>query len=184
LPDPFLGGFMTNPQVTQTTPTTPSPLHTLTGAVQAGSRLPDFTLKLATKDGQSEFNLASHLQKGPIVFAFFPIAFSGVCTKEMCDMRDNLAQFQGKGAQVFGFSTDSQHANVEFAKAHDMGQGIISDPNREVIPRIWQTATVAGIHNVAKRGIMVVAPDGTVKWTSVSDDPKVWVGAQEVAKHI
>ncbi|MFO1533859.1 MAG: redoxin domain-containing protein [Thermoplasmatota archaeon] len=149
-----------------------------------GTRLPDFTLKLAGKEGATEFTLSKHLGQGPLVFAFFPLAFTGTCTKEMCDLRDTLPQFQGLKAQVFGFSTDTSPVNVEFAKLHALGQGILSDPNREVVPRIWATATVAGVHNVAKRGVMVVAPDGTVQWTSVSDDPKVWIGSDEVRKHL
>jgi glutaredoxin-dependent peroxiredoxin len=152
--------------------------------VQIGQKLPDFTLSLATKDGRQEFTLSQHLGKGPIILGFFPIAFSGVCTKEMCDFRDNLNQFEGKGAKVFGFSADTPFANAEFAKAHNMPQGIISDPNREVLPRIWPTMTVAGVNNVAKRGVLVIGKDGTVKWASVSDDPKVWVGTEEIAKHV
>lgn len=170
----FLARPMSSPQ---------AQLHAA-GPLQPGKKLPDFTLKLSTKEGHADWTLSQHLGKGPLVFAFYPIAFSGFCTKELCDMRDNLAQFTGLGAQVYGFSTDSQHANHEFAKANNAAHGLLSDPNREVVPRIWATGTVAGIHNVAKRGVMVVAPDGTVKWTSVSDDPKVWVGAEEVRKHL
>lgn len=182
---------MSNPgHASQATTTTtvqskpaPSSGHA-TAPLAVGTRLPDFTLKLATKDGPQDFNLNQNLGNGPLVFAFFPLAFSGTCTKEVCDMRDNLAQLEGKGAKVFGFSADSHFTNVEFAKLHNATYGILSDPNRDVIGRIWPTATVAGIHNVAKRGVMLVNPDGTVKWTSVSDDPKVWIGAQEVGKHI
>jgi glutaredoxin-dependent peroxiredoxin len=150
----------------------------------ATAKVLDFTLKMATKDGVQDFTLSSVLGKGPVVFAFYPLAFTGVCTKEMCDMRDNLAQFQGLGAQVFGFSTDSPFVNVEFAKAHGLTMGIVSDPNREVVGRLWQTATIGGVHNVAKRGVLVLDSDGTVKWTSVSEDPKVWVGSEEVRKHL
>lgn len=153
-------------------------------AAPIGSKLPDFTLPLATKDGKQEFALATHLGKGPIILGFFPLAFSGTCTKEMCDFRDNLGRFEGLGAKVFGFSIDHHFTNIEFAKAHNMPQGLLCDPNREVVGRIWETATVAGVHNVAKRGVMVVGGDGKVLWTSVSDDPKVWIGAEEVAKHV
>ncbi|HEX2066943.1 MAG TPA: redoxin domain-containing protein [Candidatus Thermoplasmatota archaeon] len=147
-----------------------------------GARLPDFTLPLATAEGRKEFRLSEQLGKGPIVFGFFPIAFSGICTKEMCDLRDTLPSFQG--AQVYGFSTDTPFANAEFAKLNSMPQGIVSDPNREVVERIWETMAVAGVQRVAKRGAMVVAPDGTVKWASASDDPKVWVGSEEIRKQL
>lgn len=150
----------------------------------AGARLPDFTLKLATKDGHQDVAFASASAGRPVVLAFFPLAFSGTCTKEVCDMRDNLSAFDGLGATVYGFSADSHFTNVHFAKENGLAFGILSDPNRDVLPRIWETMTVAGVHNVAKRGVMVLGPDGAVKWTSVSDDPKVWVGADEVRKHL
>lgn len=152
----------------------------------AGSKLPDFTLKLATKEGHSDFDFKTALGEGhgPVVLAFFPLAFSGTCTKEVCDMRDNLAAFSGLGAKVYGFSADSHFTNHHFAKEQNLGFGLLSDPNRTVIPQIWDTATVAGVENVAKRGVMVLGRDGAVKWTSISDDPKVWVGAEEVQKHL
>lgn len=148
-----------------------------------GSKIADFTLKLATKDGVQDFTLSKQ-SDGPVVLAFFPLAFSGVCTKEMCDLRDNFGVFDGLGASVLGFSTDTPFTNMHFAKEHNLAHGIISDPNREVVGKIWETATVAGVANVAKRGVMVVAADGTVQWTSKSDDPKVWVGSDEVRKHL
>ncbi|MES2154850.1 MAG: redoxin domain-containing protein [bacterium] len=149
-----------------------------------GSKLPDFTLKLATKEGHADATFSKVAAGKPVVLAFFPIAFSGVCTKEMCEVRDNLAAFKGLGVAVYGFSTDSQHGNVQFAKMHNLEHGIFSDPNREVLGKIWESTTVAGIHNVAKRGVMVVGGDGTVTWTSKSEDPTVWVGVDEVRKHL
>ena len=79
--------------ITQTTAQTHS--APVSAPPTAGTRLPDFTLKLATKDGPQDFNFNQNLGSGPMVFAFFPLAFSGICTKELCDMRDNLAQFEG-----------------------------------------------------------------------------------------
>ncbi|MEA3190269.1 MAG: glutaredoxin-dependent peroxiredoxin [Thermoplasmata archaeon] len=153
-------------------------------ALQTGQKLQDFTLKLATKDGAQEFTLSQHLWQGPLVIGFFPLAFSGTCTKEMCEFRDTLDKFGGLGAKVVGFSTDSHFTNIHFAKEHGLPLGILSDPNREVVGKIWQTMEVAGVKNVAKRGVMVLDADGTVKWTSVSDDPKVWIGTDEVRKHL
>ncbi len=149
-----------------------------------GSKLPDFTLKIATKEGAKEFTFAKAAADGPLVLAFFPLAFSGSCTKEMCDLRDNFAVFDGLGATVIGFSTDSHFSNVHFAKEHNLAHGIISDPNREVVGKIWETGTVAGVVNVAKRGVMVLDAGGIVKWAAKSDDPTVWIGSDEVRKHL
>jgi peroxiredoxin len=158
-----------------------------TTAVPAvGTRLPDFTLRLAAKQGIADWRLSDHLGKGPLVFGFFPLAFTGVCTKEMCDFRDNLASFATLDAQVFGFSVDTAPSNKAFATEQNLPFGILSDPNREFVGKHWPTmpVPVAGVNGVAKRGAMVVGGDGTVKWVSVSDDVKVWVGTEEVRKHL
>jgi peroxiredoxin len=152
-----------------------------------GAHLPDFTLRLATKEGYTtDFKLSEHLGKGPIVFAFFPLAFSGICSKEVCDVRDHIGSLAGLNAQVFGFSADAAPANKAFIDKENLPFAIISDPNREVIGKVWPAypTPVVGANGVAKRGAMVVNPDGTVKWAFASDDVKVWVGTQEIAKHI
>ncbi|MFA5944380.1 MAG: redoxin domain-containing protein [Candidatus Thermoplasmatota archaeon] len=165
-------------QVTMTTLTT--------GAPAVGTKLHDFTLKVATKDGVSDFKLSDHLGKGPLVFAFFPLAFTGGCTKEMCDFRDNLAPFASLNAQVYGFSIDTPASNRAFATKENLPFGIISDPNRSFIGKVWpqMPITIAAVDHVAKRGAMVIGSDGTVKWAAASDDVSVWVGTEEVRKHL
>lgn len=165
---------------TQTTSTThPGPLA-------VGTKVPDFTLKLATKDAIADFTLSQHLGHGPVVFAFFPLAFTGVCTTEMCDFRDNLASLGALKATVYGFSVDTAPSNKAFAASQELPFGILSDPNREVVTKIWglMPTALAGVNATAKRGVLVLNADGTVKWSSMSDDPKVWVGVAEVRKHL
>ena len=158
-----------------------------TTAPAPGTKLPDFTLKLATKDGYTaDFRLSEHLGKGPIVFAFFPAAFTGICTKEVCDVRDNFASLGALQAQVFGFSTDKAPSNTAFIQKEDLPFSIVSDPNHAFIGKVWPTypTPVVGADAVAKRGAMVVNPDGTVKWAFASEDVKVWVGTDEIRKHL
>ena len=152
-----------------------------------GPTLPAFTLTLATKDGYAgDFRLSEHLGKGPIVFAFFPAAFTGVCTKEVCDLRDNMATLGSLNAQVFGFSTDKAPSNMGFIQKENLPFTIVSDPNREFIGKVWPAyeTPIVGAKGVAKRGAMVVNADGTVKWAFASDDVKVWVGTEEIRKHL
>jgi glutaredoxin-dependent peroxiredoxin len=159
---------------------------TTTPALHVGMKLPDFALKLATKEGFVDFKLSEHLGKGPLVFGFFPLAFTGVCTKEMCDFRDNLGSFGTLNAKVFGFSTDAAPSNKAFIEKENLSFGILSDPNREFIGKVWpaMATPVLGVNGVAQRGAMVVNSDGTVKWFSASPDTKVWVGTEEVRKHL
>jgi peroxiredoxin len=156
------------------------------GAPAVGTKVPDFTLKLATKDAVADFKLSEHLGKGPVVFAFFPLAFTGVCTKEMCDFRDHLGSFASLNAQVYGFSTDPAPSNRFFAEREGLPFGILSDPNHDFIGKVWpvNANAIVGVNGTAKRGVMIVAPDGTVKWAAASDDVKVWIGTDEVRKHL
>lgn len=158
-----------------------------TGAPAPGTKLPDFTLRLATKDGYTtDFKLSEHLGKGPLVLAFFPLAFSGGCTKEVCDVRDNMASLSSLHAQVFGFSVDAAPANKAFIVKENLPFGIISDPNREFVGKVWPAYPnpIVAVQGVAKRGAMVVNPDGTVKWAFASDDVNAWVGTDEIRKHL
>lgn len=163
-----------------------SPALATAGPPAVGTRLADFTLKVATKDRVTDFRLSDHLGKGPLVFAFFPVAFTGTCTKQVCDFRDNLGPFASLDAQVYGFSIDTPASNRAFAAKEGLPFGILSDPNRTFIGKVWPVMpfAIAAVENVAKRGVMVVAGDGTVKWVSVTDDVDAWVGTEEVRKHL
>ncbi len=148
-----------------------------------GDKVPDFKLPLATVEGRKEIEFSKAIGRGDVVLAFYPLAFTGTCTKEVCEARDNLQFWQHVGAQVFGFSTDTPFANAEFAKAQKLNFGLISDPNREVVDRLWETMTVAGVHRVAKRGVLVVGVDGAVRYVWKTDTPGEWPGLDAV-KHL
>lgn len=145
--------------------------------LNVGDRVPDFTLPFARADGKRDaVAFSSLLGKGPVVIAFYPLAFSGVCTKEMCEMRDSQATLDGLHATTVGFSIDTHFTNAQFAKANALQHGLFSDPNREVVETIWATMTVAGVQRAAKRGWMVVGKDGRVAEKWVSEDSGVWSG--------
>lgn len=147
--------------------------------LNVGDNVPDFTLPLAYADGKKDATSFHQLLKaanGPVVIGFFPLAFTGVCTKEMCEMRDQQAVFDHVGAKAVGFSIDTPFTNVQFAKANHLTHPIFSDPNREVVNLIWATQTVAGVQNVSKRGWLVVGKDGKVAEKWVTDTPGEWSG--------
>ncbi len=153
--------------------------------ISEGGKIPDFTLPLATKSGKRSFTLSSELGEGPLVFAFYPLAFTGTCTRQICDVRDAFDAFKNLKAKVFGFSIDSAAANVEFAKMHALPFGIVSDPNREVLPGLGNVAAeVSGVKNVAKRSIFVLDKHGVLKWRWESDDPDVWPGVADIIKAV
>lgn len=147
-----------------------------------GEKVPDFTLPVAYADGRKDdVAFSSLLGRGPIVLSFFPLAFTRVCTTQVCDMRDRADAYARLGAQAFGFSCDSKWSNAAYAKQESLAHGIFSDANREVVERVWETQTTAGVHRVPKRGWMVVDSRGVVVDLYVTDVPGApWVGSAPI----
>ncbi|WP_323171492.1 redoxin domain-containing protein [Natrialba sp. PRR66] len=140
-----------------------------------GDAAPDFTAPLANGD-VDEFSLSAKLdEEAPIVLAFFPGAFTGVCTEEMCTFQDRLAAFDDLDASVYGVSRDSPFALNEFRAQNDLEFGLISDFNKEIIDEygIEMDFDDLGVYGVAKRSVFVVDADGEITYSWVSDDPGV-----------
>ncbi|HVM45541.1 MAG TPA: redoxin domain-containing protein [Candidatus Thermoplasmatota archaeon] len=151
--------------------------------LNVGDTVPDFTLPLATAEGKRDpvsFKQLLEQANGPVVIGFFPMAFTTPCTAEMCEFRDKQAVFDHVRATPVGFSVDTPFTNVAFAKENRLKHGIFSDPNFQVVDKIWQTMTVAGNERRAKRGWMVVGRDGKVLEKWVSDDPGKWSGIDPI----
>ncbi|MHB8604906.1 MAG: redoxin domain-containing protein [Thermoplasmatota archaeon] len=147
--------------------------------LNVGDKVPDFKLQLATAEGRKEHAFSEFLGKGDVLIAFYPLAFTGTCTKEMCETRDNLKFFEHVGATPFGFSTDTGATNVAFAKDQKLNFGIWSDPNFEVIDTLWESAKIGGVERRSKRGWMLIDAHGVVKKFVKSEDPGVWNGLDE-----
>lgn len=151
--------------------------------LNVGDPVPDFTLPLVHADGKRDpvsFHQLLRQANGPVVVGFFPLAYSGVCTREMCEFRDRQAVFDHVGARSVGFSVDTPHSLVEWAKANQLRHPIFSDANHQVVEKLWATMTVGGVEKRAKRGWMVVSPQGKVVEKWVSDDPGVWSGVEPI----
>ncbi|QFU82955.1 redoxin domain-containing protein [Natronorubrum aibiense] len=142
---------------------------------ETGDAAPDFTAPLANGDVDS-FTLSERLEdEAPIVLAFFPGAFTGVCTDEMCTFQDRLAAFNELDATVYGVSRDSPFALNEFRDQNGLEFGLLSDYNKEIIADydIEMDFADLGVYGVAKRSVFVVNGDGEVTYAWVSDDPGV-----------
>lgn len=154
--------------------------------LRSGDKVPDFTLPLAFADGRKDdVAFSSLLGRGPIVLSFFPLAFTRVCTTQMCEARDNAEAYAQMGAELFGFSCDSKWANQRFAAEERLAHGIFSDANRAVVDRLWETQTTAGVERVPKRGFMVIDMRAVVVEALVTDVPGApWVGMEPIAAAI
>lgn len=150
--------------------------------LRVGDKVPDFTLPVAHADGRKDdVQFSSLLGRGPIFLSFFPLAFTRVCTTQVCDMRDHASVYEALGAQVFGFSCDSKWANAAYARQESMAHGIFSDANRAVVDHIWETQTTAQVERVPKRGWMVIDARGVVVDLYLTDVPGApWVGSKPI----
>jgi peroxiredoxin len=149
--------------------------------VEVGQKAPDFTL-LDTERKQRR--LSEFVGKKTII-AFFPGAFTSVCTRELCRFRDDLGRLQGMGAQVVAISVDSPFANRGFADVHKLNFIILSDYDRRVVAKYGlELNNFGGMpgYVAAKRSIFITDKDGTVKFRWVSDDPGVEPNYDEVSR--
>lgn len=134
-------------------------------AIPVGSKAPDFTLKSQGPEGQVEIKLSDNIGKRPTVLLFFPGAFTGVCTKEMCDVSNGLQSFGD--AAVYGISVDSPFAQGAFAKQHGIQQPLLSDFSREVT-RAYdvELPNFAGLGGSAsKRAAFVIDAEGIIRYS-------------------
>lgn len=138
--------------------------------VHVGERAPEFTLP----DTERQPVRLADFRGKKVVLAFYPGAFTKVCRKELCVLRDMLADLEGLDAQVVGISVDSPFANAAFAAANRLGFPLLSDHTRDVSRRYGGVhEDFAGLtgYSVSKRAAFVVDPQGIVRYSWVSDDP-------------
>jgi peroxiredoxin len=134
-----------------------------------GSKAPDFTLM---NENREPVTLSS--QKGhPVVLAFFPAAFSGVCTKELCTFRDNMAKLNNAKAQVYGISVDTFFTLAAFKKDQNLNFPLLSDFNKDVIQAYGAyNPDMIGLKGIAKRSTFVIDKDGVIRHAEVLDDAR------------
>jgi len=144
--------------------------------VDEGDTAPDFTAPLANGDVGETFSLSDRVEdEAPIVLAFYPGAFTSVCTGEMNELDDRLAAFEEAGATIYGVSIDSPFSQNEFRDQEDLDVDMISDNDKEVIDGFGVSMDFEGlgIEGIAKRAVFVVDETQQVTYAWVSDDPAV-----------
>lgn len=143
--------------------------------VTTGDSAPDFSAPLANGDLGETFTLSERLDEAPLVLAFFPGAFSSVCTGEMNTFQERLGNFHDAGASIYGISVDSPFALNAFREDNGIEFDFISDANHEIVDAYDATMNFdeLGIDEVAKRAVFVVDSDGEITYAWSSDDPGV-----------
>jgi glutaredoxin-dependent peroxiredoxin len=139
-------------------------------AVDVGSKAPDFTL---VNQDRENITLSQELKKGNVVLAFFPGAFSGTCTKEMCNFRDTMSHFATMNANVLGISTDTFFALKAWRDQQHFEFPLLSDYNKEVIGAYGVVnPDMIGLRNIAKRAVFVIDKGGSVRYREVLEDAR------------
>jgi glutaredoxin-dependent peroxiredoxin len=139
-------------------------------SVDVGAKAPDFTL---TNQDRESVTLSDKLQNGPVVLAFFPAAFSGVCQKEMCTFRDSIGELNKSNAQVLGVSTDTFFALKAWGDAQKLNFPLLSDYNKDVIRKYGVVnPDMIGLKDISKRAVFVIDRNGVVKHREVLDDAR------------
>ncbi len=141
--------------------------------IAVGSKAPDFTLKTKTADGLKDIKLSDNFGKKQTVLLFFPLAYTGVCTQEMCDQTSGLADYEKLGADVLAISVDSPFTQEAWAKTNKIGVTLLSDLNKTVT-KAYDVVfpNLAGIGDTSARAAFVIGKDGVVKYAEQTATPK------------
>src|SRR5712671_4793411 len=138
-------------------------------SVDVGSTAPDFTL---TNQERQPVKLSEQRGK-PVVLAFFPAAFSSVCTKELCTFRDSLAKLGQAKAQVYGISVDTFFTLKAFQDHEKLTFPLLSDFNKQVIRDYGVfNEDMIGLKGIAKRAVFVIDGDGLIRHKEVLEDAR------------
>jgi glutaredoxin-dependent peroxiredoxin len=146
-------------------------------ALKVGDKAPDFELSSKAAEGPKKIKLSSNSGKKHTVVLFFPMAFTGVCTKEMCEVSAGLGQYASLNADVLGISGDNPFAQAAWAEKEKISVSLLSDYEH----RVAQAYGIAydsflpqknlGMSGVPKRSAFVVDKQGVIRYAESSDDP-------------
>lgn len=134
-------------------------------AISVGQAAPNFTLFDSDKNPVT----LSGLKGKNVLLLFFPQAFTSVCTKELCGVRDNISKYQSVNASVFGISVDSVFTLAKFKEEQQFNFPLLSDFNKEVaeaydsIYKDW----ILNMRGVSKRSAFVIDKEGVVQYAEV-----------------
>jgi peroxiredoxin len=142
-------------------------------AISVGSKAPDFTLKSKQASGLVDVKLSNNFGKKNTVVLFFPLAFTSVCTKELCDITSGLNAYAAMGADVIGVSVDSPFSQEAWAQKEKISITLASDLNKEVIKQYGVVfPMLAGVGDTAARAAFVIDKGGVVQYAEQTPTPK------------
>jgi peroxiredoxin len=140
--------------------------------IPVGTKAPNFTLKTKRGEDLKDIKLSENFGKKKTVLLFFPLAFTGVCTKEMCDVSSGLSAYEKLDAAVYGISVDSPFAQEAWADKEKIQIHLLSDLNKEV-SKAYGTLLpdLIGLGSVSARAAFVIDKAGVIQYSEQTPTP-------------
>jgi len=137
-------------------------------SLKIGDQAPDFTLY---SSDLTEVSLSAFKGK-KVIIHFFPMAFTGTCTEQLCTMRDNFSYYEGINAEVIGISVDSPFSLAKFKEVQSYQFPLLSDFNKEVSEAYdaYYPEFVFGLKGVSKRAAFVIDESGKIAYAEILED--------------
>ena len=138
--------------------------------IQIDQNAPDFTLFDSDKN---KVTLSSFNGTQNVLLLFFPLAFTGVCTRELCSVRDDIGRYDNANARVLGISVDSVYSLAKFKMEQAINFPLLSDFNKEASTAygcIYESFTDMHLKGVSKRSAFVIDKQGIIKYAEVLDN--------------
>ena len=146
-------------------------------SIQVGAKAPDFTLVSKTADGPQIVKLSEIVGQSNIVLLFVPMAFTGVCTAELCGISNGISEYNALDAKVFGISGDNPFAQAAWAEKEGITIALLSDYEHEAAKAYgvaydqFLPAKNLIMGGVPKRSAFVIDKAGIVKYAEVKESP-------------
>ena len=142
-------------------------------AITVGTKAPEFTLKSKDANGLVDVSLSANLGQKNTVILFFPLAFTGVCTTELCDVTQGISAYADLGASVIGISVDSPFAQEAWAKKENITIQLVSDLDKKTIAAYGvEFPGLAGIGLTSARAAFIVDKAGVIQYAEQTATPK------------
>ena len=136
--------------------------------IETGTKAPEFTLYNSEK---TKVSLSDYKGKN-VLLLFFPLAFTGTCTKELCGVRDNISQYNNSNAEVMGISVDSLYTLSKYKEEQQLNFQLLSDFNKDVSAAygsLYHTFGY-GMQGVSKRSAFLIDKEGIIRYAEVLEN--------------
>ncbi|HEY8834135.1 MAG TPA: peroxiredoxin [Chthoniobacterales bacterium] len=147
-------------------------------ALAVGTKAPDFSLPTKTADGPKQIKLSNNFGKTNTLLLFFPMAFTGTCTTEMCTMSNGLREYTDLNASVLGISGDNPFAQEAWAQKEKITVSLLSDYEHKIAKQYdvmydsFLPQMNLGMGGVPKRSAFIVDRNGVIQYAESNDDAR------------